>query len=62
VSPRPSAERNHWKAGRYRIELAVTAKDVPARRYEIQLVLDGVWTPNTDQWAHFMLSGLKALD
>jgi hypothetical protein len=61
VTPEPSAERHRLSAGRYRLELALSARDVDARRYSVVLAFDGVWHGDAAAIApHFTLEELKS--
>ena len=59
--PTPSSNRNHLQAGRYRLELTLTARDVDATKYVIELAFDGTWKPDGTIWKHFNLEGLRQL-
>jgi len=61
VIPWPSASRHMLKAGRYRLEMSLTARDVPAKRYAVILALDGTWWSSDEVWEHFLLEGLRRL-
>ena len=59
VIPEPSANRHILPAGDYRLGLALTARDVDAKQYEIELHVDGEWHRQSHAVAdHFTLSRL----
>ncbi len=61
VIPEPSARRNRLAAGRYRLDLALSARDVDARRFSLLLKADGVWQSDAAAiGTHFTLEGLKS--
>lgn len=60
IIPEPSAQRNRLSPGLYRLELALSARDVDARRYSLLLKVDGIWQSDAAAiGAHFTLEGLK---
>lgn len=61
VIPTPSSDRDHLEPGRYRLELTLTAWDVDAVRYSVDLVVDGTWCTGSEIWSHFFLANLRKI-
>jgi hypothetical protein len=61
VIPTPSSDRDHLDPGLYQLELALTAWDVDAVRYTVNLNFDGTWMSGSSVWSHFRLENLKRL-
>ncbi len=59
VIPTPSSERNHLPAGRYRLDLTLTARDVDAVACTVELEVDGTWRSDREVWTHFYLENLR---
>jgi hypothetical protein len=59
VIPTPSSERHHLPAGRYRLDLTLTARDVDASNYSVELFIDGTWFSDERVWSHFCLKNLE---
>jgi hypothetical protein len=55
VAPEPADGRHNVKAWRVDLELAVTARNMDARRYRVTVMYDGGWG-DEDPWDHLTVS------
>jgi len=62
VAEQPKDDRHYLDWGVTEIDLAVTARNMDARRYRVTIGYDGRWGPNkADIWDHLMLQSVKPI-